>query len=44
MMIEVEVDADIDRYFGFLKGVPKPVEALLNGFQEVMVLILIILK
>ena len=43
-VIDVEVDVDIDRYVGCLKGVSKSVQLLSNGIEAVIVLTLIILK
>ena len=39
----MDVDVDIDRYFGRLKEVSRSVLVPLNGIEAVMVLILIIL-
>ena len=38
--IDVEVDVDIDRYFGCFKGVSTSVQVLFNGIEEVLVLTL----
>ena len=40
MDIDVEVDVDINRYFGCLKGVSKPAQVLFNVLQAVMLLTL----
>ena len=42
--MDVEVDSDIDRYFGCLKEVSKSVSVLLNGIEAVTVLTLRFLK
>ena len=36
--MDVEVDVDIDKRFGCLKGVSKSAQALINGGEAVMVL------
>ena len=41
--IDVEVDANIDSYFGCLKRASTSVQVLLNGIEAVMVLTLIFL-
>ena len=41
---DIEVDADIDRYFGCLRGLLKSVQVLLNGVEAVVVLALLSLK
>ena len=42
--VDVEVDVDIDSYFGSLKEVSKSVLVPFNGIEAVVVLTLIILK
>ena len=34
MDVDVELDADIDRYFGCLTGVSKSVQVLFNGMKQ----------
>ena len=36
--MDVEVDVDIDAYFGCLKGVSKSVQVPLNGIEAVVAL------
>ena len=40
----VEVDVDIDWYFGCVKRVSKPIQVLFNAIAAVTVLTLIVLK
>ena len=42
--MDVEVEVDLDRYLGCLKGVSKSVQVLLNDIEAVMVLTLLILQ
>ena len=42
--IDVEVEVDIDTYFGSLKEVSKSMQVLLSGIEAVMVLTLAVLK
>ena len=42
--INVEVDVNIDSYFGCLKGLSKSVQVQLNGIETVTVLTLILLN
>ena len=45
--VDVGLDVDIDlgcRYFGYLKGVSKAVQVLLNGIEAVMLQTVIVLK
>ena len=44
MDVDVEVDVDLDRYFGSLKEASKSVQVLFNGIEAVLVLTLILLK
>ena len=39
--MDVEVDVDVDRYLGCLKGVSKSVQVVVTGTEAVMVLTLI---
>ena len=44
MHVNVDMDVNVDRYFGCLKGVSKSVQVLVNNIETILVLTLQSLK